>query len=79
MQALLTNMDIVYEKHIEEGILYTFIILYHLWFCELVCACYRNSDHIWSDSGIRVLAGSLASISAAGILCDVSVCVVTFT
>ena len=31
--------------------------------------------HIWSDSGIRVLAGSLASISAAGRLCEVSVCV----
>ena len=27
-----------------------------------------NSDHMWSDSGIRVVAGSRASISAAGVL-----------
>ena len=40
-------------------------------------SCYGNSDHMWSDSGIKVLAGSLA----AGRLCEleVSVCVVTFT
>ena len=37
------------------------------------CMCYGNSDHMWSDSGIRVLAGSLANISAAGRLCEVSV------
>ena len=34
---------------------------------------------MWSDSGIRVLAGSLVGIFAAGRLCEVSVCVVTFT
>ena len=32
----------------------------------IIYICCGNSDHMWSDSGIRVLAGSLASISAAG-------------
>ena len=40
-----------------------FIILCHLWFCELVCVMYIMLWDVWSDSGIRVLA---ASISAAG-------------
>ena len=47
----------------------------HAYIVQVQCTVHVYACHCYMYSGIRVLAGSLASISAAGRLCEVSVCV----